>query len=444
MYFDKPLFLVKLGGLIEKFPNNQETQINTLVERLKNSDIMTQTSVAELIEEVYRTNKFVRRAKSYSKVKFIFKTLADENRQRLHALPKKSKLVYQCVVGSQAFKTNTETSDYDIKGVYIQNTIDFSKMDGYIPSVTIGKDEIYYELNRFLELLLEGEAMALEMLFSPKRCIMVESPEIKYLKKYKDKFIAKKLYYTFYNYAIGQFKKATNYNKMANWDENDTKRQPITNFCRICDRVTGNNYLFTEYLKIKGINPEDITLTKLDGMHGNFKVYHYKSRGWYKENSNEVRTGAIPKEINNDWLGVLSFNHSEYSKHCKRYAKYQKWLVDRSEERYNTNKAHGQKYDAKNVMHTVRLIMTSLDILKHRTIIIERESEREYLLNIKHGNVPLKDVLDYWFEKTINIEEDFMNSDLPMSADKLFFKKILDNIRLYQKVPKKQVLLEYV
>lgn len=445
MYFDKPLFLERLNKLIETRPEVKTDFFDHMMERLNKTDIITQAQASEIIEYSYsRQSKLIRRPQYYKLIKNIFNELSTENKLRLRALPKGAKIIYQCVVGSQSFGTATPTSDYDLKGIYVQDNLDFGTLERYKPSVTIGKDEIYFEIRRYMELLLEGEAIAMEMLFSPKRCVTIETPEMKFVKAHKDKFIVKKLYYTFYNYAIKQFKKATNYNKMSNWDESRSVRQPISNFCKICDRETGKTYLFTDFLAEKNIDTNDITLTKLDGMVNNYKVYHHKSRGWYTDKSNEVRTGEVPKEKNNEWLGVLSFNHSEYSAHCKYYTKYQKWVVDRSEERYNVNKEHGQKYDAKNIMHTVRLIMTSMDIPKHRTIVVERTNERDYLLDIKFGNLPLKEVLDEWLEKSANIENEFNATDLPKSADKKLAEYLLYKIRVFQKVPKREVLKPYI
>ena len=344
--------------------------------------------------------------------------------------PKGCRIVYQVVAGSQSFNLATPTSDLDIKGVYVQDNWMHGLIDGYVPHVRVNKDEMYFEIKFFLELLLKGDASALEMIFAPKHCIIVEKPEMTALRTIRDTFVTKKLYYTFVNYAMGQFKKAANYNRKANWEEERVRKKTPAEFTTFMRRTSGKTHKLSEYLKSVDYPEQDITLVKIDGMANTYKVYYYKTKGWYSEKSNELRTGEIPKERIDEWVGIANFNHSEYAKHMKEYNEYQNWLKERNNDRYNTNNIHAQKYDSKNVMHMVRLIMTTCDIPVSKTINIDRSNEREYLLSIKRGEVNLEEVLNEWLTKGIKQQTVFAESDLREEPDINLVKDYLKSVRL--------------
>lgn len=373
-------------------------------------------------------NALINKTKYYNNIK------KKENKGKF---PEGCRIIYQVVTGSQSFGLSTPTSDVDIKGVYVQDNWKHGmfESDGYVSSVTINKDEIYFEIKRFLELLIKGEALALEMLFNPKDCIVYMDKRFEFLRKHKDRFITKKLYFTFINYAMGQFKKATNYNKKANWSDEKIRRKSPSEFTMFYHKNSGSTSKFNEYLKQMNINEEDITLTKMDGFPNTYKVYVYKTRGWFTDKSNELRTGEIPIELKENYVGLVMFNHSEYSKHCKEYHEYQQWLKNRSDERYNTNKEHAQNYDSKNIMHTVRLIMTASEIPIKKTIVVDRTENRGYLLSIKNGTLDLKYILDKWLAIGENQKEIFEQSDLPDEPDFELSTNFLKSIRLNIKNP---------
>ena len=57
-------------------------------------------------------------------------------------------------------------------------------------------------------------------------------------------------------------------------------------------------------------------------------------------------------------------NLDAYSVYCKDYREYWKWVSEHNEDRYNVNQKHGQNYDSKNMMHTIRLLQSREQIFK--------------------------------------------------------------------------------
>ena len=90
---------------------------------------------------------------------------------------------------------------------------------GYKDQFELNKDEVYYEVRRFIELLGSANPTVLEMLYSPEDCILGKEPEWDILMKYRSEFLTKKCQYSFGGYAIQQIKKAKGLNKKMNWEK---------------------------------------------------------------------------------------------------------------------------------------------------------------------------------------------------------------------------------
>ena len=110
-------------------------------------------------------------------------------------------------------------------------------------------------------------------------------------------------------------------------------------------------------------------------------------------------------------VGYLSCNLMGYSKYCKDYSEYWDWVDNRNEERYQTTLSHGKQYDAKNMMHTIRLLQTALDIAKTGQIIVKRLN-RDELLAIKAGQSDYETLVKMADDLTDEIGKAFENSGL--------------------------------
>lgn len=348
------------------------------------------------------------------------------------------KIIFKGIVGSQSFGLATETSDTDIKIVYMNSEIEMLS-NNYVPHIEFSKDETGYELRRFLELASSGNPNVLELLYLPEHCILETSPEWEIILQHRDKFLTKQCYGTFVNYAKSQLRKSKGLNKKFNWEKERIIRKDVLDFCTVLDRSSGNTFKVKDWLKDNELSQEHIGLVKIDNFRDSFKIYtdmikwseenmpnhRYNLditdrgyRGIVGEDSNEPRVSEIEKYMIDQWKGVMYFNREHYSVHAREFKEYQEWLKNRNEDRVATNKKHGQEFDSKNVLHLVRLINEAEEIATKKTIIVDRTFERDYLLSIKNGEVDLKLLIDQYEEKSLKLKELFDNSDLP---DKINF-----------------------
>lgn len=345
-------------------------------------------------------------------------------------IPKNARILFKGIVGSQSYGLATETSDIDYKSIYIQSDEDILS-NNYIPQVDINKDDVAYELRRFLELVSTGNPNVLELLFLPERCILQTSKEYEYLRKNRAQFLTKICYYTYSGYAKTQLGKASGLNKKYNWEKDKTVRKYIQDFSKIIDRQSGKTTNLKDWLVENGYTQEQIGLAHIEGFRDCYRLYtddikwatdnhrfdkivetrNYK--GFGDINSNEPRKSEIEQYRINDWKGIVYWNRESYSTHCKEYREYEDWLKNRNENRVATNKKHGQQLDGKNLLHLVRLIMTAQEIPTEKTINVDRTENRDYLLSIKKGEIDLKQVIEEWTQKTLDLEQMYKDSDLP-------------------------------
>ncbi|MBO1332010.1 DNA polymerase beta superfamily protein [Streptomyces sp. VRA16 Mangrove soil] len=114
--------------------------------------------------------------------------------------------IYACVMGSRAFGLATESSDTDLRGVYLAPTPLFWRFEKPPTHVDGPADEQFsWELERFCELALRANPNVLECLHSP----LVErlTPVGEELLALRGAFLSRQAHDTFARYALGQRKK---------------------------------------------------------------------------------------------------------------------------------------------------------------------------------------------------------------------------------------------
>jgi len=361
------------------------------------------------------------------------------------------KTLFRCKVGSWAFGTNTVGSDEDVAEIYKCDVDDLLGMT-YKEHDDVDKDNRRYEVGKFIKLLMNGNPNMLEILNIPEDCILETSEEWEQLiKPVKDKFLTKGLCGTFAGYAKTQIEKARGLNKKINWEGQKIERKGVIDFAMVLPYDSGDTVAITaaKWLEREGYTQEMCGLVGIDHFRYTYllfvdelewvkktnhryegiETHHF--RGIYKEGADDVHVSSVPKYCIPK--AILYFNKDGYSTHCKDYASYEKWLRERNDVRYNTNKQHGQKYDSKNIMHVVRLLKTARDIAEKGCIIVRRsEEEIKYLLSIKSGEEDLGKLVDWAEVEYAALSQLFNESSLPENVDAEFCNQLLIKIRKYE------------
>lgn len=350
-------------------------------------------------------------------------------------IPDNYTILFEIIVGSQAFGTNTPESDEDRAYVYYQPLEDILGF-GYVPFIQLTKDIKAFEIQRFIELLMDANATTLEILYSPEDCIIYQHPAFNILMENRDKFLTKKCEKSFGGFAVQQIKRSKGQNKKMNWEKEKTERKDVLDFCYVFEK--GQSLSIKQYLEKNKLKQEYCGLAKVDHMPNCYALYYddvcdtfdmdSSFKGIIGEDSNDVRLTSIPKD--DKCLTILYFNKDAYSIHCKEYREYQEWLQKRNMTRFVENKEHGQEYDGKNLLHSRRLVNMAMEIPKLGTLNIRRSpDEVKYLLQIKKGEINLEEII-------VNAEKDlsllpvlYQGSNLPDFCDQSLGNGLLVKIR---------------
>ncbi|KMQ60115.1 nucleotidyltransferase [Chryseobacterium angstadtii] len=336
-------------------------------------------------------------------------------------------ILFEAISGSRAFGLATENSDTDIRGVYYLPKEDFFGLN-YIPQISNETNDItYYEIGRFVELLQKNNPNILEMLASPEDCILHKDPLMDLLRP--EDFLSKLCKDTFAGYAVSQIKKAKGLNKKI-LNPVEKERKSVLDFCFVLEDQ--GSVPLKKWLSKNGKVQEKCGLVNIGNAKGIYALFYDESGSLgYKgiiqqEEANQVSLSSVPK--NEKPSAYLFCNLDAYSTYCKDYREYWKWVSERNEDRYNVNQQHGQNYDSKNMMHTIRLLQSCEHIFKANTLQV-RVDNREELLDIKAGNWSYENVIQKAEDLIESIENYHSTSSLPDEPDIKKTEKILIGIR---------------
>jgi predicted nucleotidyltransferase len=375
-------------------------------------------------------------------------------------------ILFETIVGSQAYGTQTPTSDEDHKFVYIL-PMDNILGTGYVEQLNVTKDITGWELRRFLELMETNNPTVLELLNSPEDCIISKHALFDLILAHKEDFITKLCKNSFGGYARQQIVKAKGLNKKQNWEKDKVTRKDLLDFCYVIQgdksipwRAWNANKYDEKFVGAVNIpNARDTYALFYDSVA---EMLHSENtdeelRETYKEAlrkagksmgmgykglintghededgkinygiSNQLRLSSVPK--GEKVIATIVYNKDGYSEHCKDYKEYQEWLENRNEARYVETQEHGQRIDGKNMMHCMRLIRMATEIGQGKGIQVRRE-DREYLLSIRRGELDLDKLIEEADNAIKNMDEVFDNSTLPDRVPKGLVNALLVTIR---------------
>jgi hypothetical protein len=369
-------------------------------------------------------------------------------------------ILFETIVGSQAYNTQTPTSDIDKKFVYILPQ-DYILGTGYIEQINVNKDYVGWEIRRFLELMGSNNPTVLELLNSPEDCIVSKHPLFDDIIAHKYDFITKICKDSFGGYARQQIKKAKGLDKKQNWEKDKVTRKDVLDFCYVIQgeksipwKVWNTRYnekfcgvvnvpnardLYAVYFDVDANNcfnekiPEKMreeakAWRKKEGetMGFGYKGLVKTDEGANAAESNQLRLSSIPK--GQTPICNIIYNKDGYTMHCKDYKEYQEWLENRNEARYVETQEHGQRIDGKNMMHCMRLIRMAQEIGRGEGIQVRR-SDREYLLSIRRGEIDLETLIEDADAAIAEMDKIFDNSDLPNKVDSKLVNNLLVKIR---------------
>lgn len=332
-------------------------------------------------------------------------------------------IIMEAVVGSQSFGLATETSDIDCRGVFVlplSLRLEFSAIDQIADE---RNNEVYWELGKFIQLFHNGNPSSLEFLFSPKHCIRRGREWFEYFRNRPIDYLNMRCKDTFVKYAQGQLHRAYGLNKKVF----DPQPEAAPQLLDYCYTVTSNGGAkpVKQWLSEQKVHDQKwYAAAAIDHIDNGFALYCQEDCSEYsrwaygivsdEESACDVQTCSVPK--GEPMRTIMVFNKNAFSHACRKHTEYWQWVKSRNEERYANTVAQGKGYDAKNVMHCIRLLMTARDIAAKRVLTVDRSAERDYLLGIKAGRLTYDEVVKLGNDLCDEVNKLFDESGLPESA----------------------------
>lgn len=189
-------------------------------------------------------------------------------------LVKNNLILFETIVGSQAYGTQTPTSDIDKKFVYIL-PMDCILGTNYKPQIEVDKDYMGWELKRFLELMGTNNPTVLELLNSPEDCIVTKNPLFDLIIAHKEDFITKACKDSFGGYARQQIKKAKGLNKKQNWEQDKVVRKDLLDFCYVLEGE--KSIPIKKWLVDNNMDPKFVGVTSIPNAKDMYSIFYDKT-----------------------------------------------------------------------------------------------------------------------------------------------------------------------
>lgn len=343
----------------------------------------------------------------------------------LERVRKPDVLLFDAVAGSHAYGTNIASSDQDRRGVFVAPDSILGGLD-HIDQVSDERsDQVYYELGRFVELLLRNNPNALEMIAIPNDCVKFRHPLFDLLPP--SVFLSKLCEKTFGEYAMGQIRKARGLNKKI-VNPQPEQRHSMLHFCQVPEGQGSVPLL--DWLEKHGIDPLMCGVTAVRNAADLFAIYQ-NDRGAYRglvspRDPDSLVFSSVPKEAQP--VCWMHFNEDAFKAHCKAHREYWEWVAQRNEERFITNTSHGRGYDSKNLMHTIRLLEMAGEIAREGVLHVRRPN-REFLLEVRSGKYTYDELVAKAEELHAGLAPAYAKSNLQDAPDRNLINGHLVEIR---------------
>jgi len=337
--------------------------------------------------------------------------------------PSRARIIFQCVAGSRAYGTAHAESDEDIRGVFVQPGYEFLTLQEPLRQVSDQRgDVVYYALARFLELALKANPNIIELLYMPPECVQSSTSYWERLLEHRSLFVSKLAYASHVGYAQAQIKKARGRNKWINRPQPEA--QPAREaYCWFSPRrpADGTKLPFRPIpLEESGIDLGHCRAAPLEHTTHVYRLYLYAEQtGGVFRNGNPV-CDPIPRQDEEEHcIGLLIFNQSGYERARWDHRNYWEWRRNRNERRWRSQERGDIDYDAKNMMHTFRLLFSGEHILREGRPLVRFSGEPLTLLRrILAGEFAYEELMHRAKSKIIELGELRERASLPDEPDR--------------------------
>ncbi len=265
----------------------------------------------------------------------------------------KDNLIYLTLSGSNAYGTNNEHSDVDIRGIFLNTKKEILTLECSDKAFEHREtDTVIYPLKQIIKLLSNCNPNCIELLGTKDEHVLLCSPEGKLIRDNADIFLSKDAINTFGGYATAQLRRLQNALARDNYPKAEKERH-------ILRSIQNQMVTFKDrYVQLDN----NINLYISDDTTGN-SIKEKED----KEILIDINLKGYP-------LRDLKGMYSEMNNVIKDYDKL--------------NHRNSKKDDLhlnKHAMHLVRLLIMGTEILQGKGIHTHRDNNHSLLMNLRNG-----------------------------------------------------------
>lgn len=276
-------------------------------------------------------------------------------------------ILFEVVAGSHAYGTAHTNSDRDIRGVFAVPAAAYLSLTPPAPQISDERsDVVYFSLRRFLELAASGNANAIEILHTPGDCVLRAAEAFRPVLESRGRFATRSAAAGLLAFALAQVKKARGRNRWVNRPQPEAPPAK-EDFCWIIPAHPSPGTWPGRPVAAadSGLELAECHVASVEHGTNLYRLYHYGSsaRGVFRDGN--VACESIPREDEAvRYVGLLVYNRTAYEQATRDHQHYWIWRRERNEARWSTDGTALLDYDAKNMMHTFRLLFSCRHLLR--------------------------------------------------------------------------------
>jgi uncharacterized protein len=283
-------------------------------------------------------------------------------------------------------------------------------------------DHVYYSVRRVFELLLEANPTMVELIYTPPDCVLHCDGVMQPLFDARALTLTQALVRAKLGYAMGQIKKARGQNKWINQPQPESPPRP-EQFCYWISALAGDAGALPARPKPLAQLPVPIAHCHVARVeHGGqwYRLYHIgaEARGVFRGDGLPVCESISKEQETQQFIGLMSFNEQGFQKAKLDHHNYWRWRAERNDARWLAQERGQLDYDAKNLMHCMRLLFSARQVLTHGAPLVRVEgAERDELLAIRAGQFSYRELIVRAENLVAQCEQELSASLLPETVD---------------------------
>lgn len=338
--------------------------------------------------------------------------------------------IFECIVGSQAYGTHNEFSDFDYCGCMIPGKEYFFGHNYFEQFKHPDIDKTIYDIKKCLVLMADNNPNMLDLLFTPQRCIVKTSCFWEKILENRSIFLSKRIRYTFSGYAIAQLERIKIHRRFL---LNPPKQKPERKDFNLPDvpmfPTSQIKAVYQAALEVIIETERSAFISELDRIYGDYVVpllsryiipgerilaMEWLQQGIKSQSNAFVSLGT--QYLKDEYVD-LAHKELQYYNAAQEWKQYQEWKKSRNPKRADLEAKYG--YDTKHSMHLVRLLRMGEEYLRTGMLNVDRTNiDAEELKEIRKGSWSFDKVEQYAHSKDKELADLYVESKLPKSPER--------------------------